>query len=102
MHGTRSLVWIAGLAGVLAGASLAMHRRNERERRVSPAKPEPVQTWEGEGGAVPLRTGRTAQQVTPSSADVSAVGTQDGLPGSEPQPQELTGGPRYDQGGQPH
>lgn len=93
MHATRSLVWIAGLAGVLAGASLAMHRRNERERRASPAKPEPVQTWEGEGGAVPLRTGRTAQQVTPSSAGASAASAE---------PQELGGGPRYEQGGQPH
>jgi len=61
----RSLIWIAALAGLLAGASLSTHRRRERERRLSPAKPEPLQTWEGEGGAVPLRTGRTAQQVTP-------------------------------------
>ena len=61
----RSLIWIAALAGLLAGASLATHRRRERERRLSPAKPEPLQTWEGEGGAVPLRTGRMAQQVTP-------------------------------------
>jgi len=100
MHATRSLVWIAGLAGVLAGASLAMHRRNERERRASPAKPEPVQTWEGEGGAVPLRTGRTAQQVTPSSAGASAASARSDLPGAEPQ--ELGGGPHYEQGGQPH
>jgi hypothetical protein len=100
MHATRSLVWIAGLAGVLAGVSLAMHRRNERERCASSAKPEPVQTWEGEGGAVPLRTGRTAQQVTPSSADAAVAPAQGDLPGAEPQ--ELGGGPRYEQGGPSH
>jgi hypothetical protein len=105
MRVTRSLVWIAGLAGLLAGASLATHRRHERERRASSAKPEPLQTWEGEGGAVPLRTGRTAQQVTPSSATASHAGpAANDLPGAEASssPQEQGGGPRYEQGGQPH
>jgi hypothetical protein len=63
-----------------------MHRRNERERRALAGKPEPLQTWEGEGGAVPLRTGRTAQQVTPSSAAAND------LPGSAAQ-EEPFGGP---------
>lgn len=75
----RTLVFLAAAAGVLAGISLATHRRREGERRMVQAKPEPLQTWEDEGGAVPLRTGRTAQQVTPS-ATVQGVG--DGLPPS--------------------
>lgn len=77
MSATRSLVWIAGLAGLLAGASLATHRRNERERRALRGQSEPLQTWEGEGGAVPVGTGRTAQQVTPSSSAAND------LPGGE-------------------
>lgn len=96
MRATRSLVWIAGLAGLLAGASLAHHRRHERDRRASPAKPEPLQTWEGEGGAVPLRTGRTAQQVTPSTS------TGSDLPAAAASQQEQPGGPDYPQGGTPH
>lgn len=91
MSVTRSLVWVAGFAGLLAGASLASHRRVERDRRALAGKPEPLQTWEGEGGAVPLRTGRTAQQITPSSAsDLPAAAG------------ELAGGPEYEQGGTPH
>ena len=97
MNSTRGLVWIAGLAGLLAGASLATHRRREDARRSLRTKPEPLQTWEGEGGAVPLRTGRTAQQVTPSSADPAAAAGE-----PEQGPQEMGGGPRYEQGGSPH
>ena len=65
MFSTRGLFMIAGAAGLLAGFSLSQHRQRERQRVASRAKPEPVQTWEGEGGAVPLHTGRTAQQVWP-------------------------------------
>jgi hypothetical protein len=64
--GSRSLFWFAGLVGVMAGVSLAHHRRQEAQRRASPAAPEPVQTWEAEGGAVPVSPSRTAQQVAPS------------------------------------
>jgi hypothetical protein len=97
MKSTRGLVWIAGLAGLLAGISLNTHRRREAERRTLRVKPEPLQTWEGEGGAVPLRTGRTAQQVTPTSAH-SPVGAE---PSSGSGPFEQGGGPRYEQGGSP-
>ncbi|MED5618998.1 hypothetical protein [Ideonella sp. BN130291] len=96
MKSTRGLVWLAGLAGLLAGISLSTHRRREAERRTLRVKPEPLQTWEGEGGAVPLRTGRTAQQVTPSSAQAQA-----GEPFSGQGPLEQGGGPRYEQGGPP-
>ena len=96
MISTRGLVWIAGIAGLLAGASLSTHRRREADRSALRAKPEPLQTWEGEGGAVPLRTGRTAQQVTPTSADLST-----GSDLSEGGSVEQGGGPRYEEGGSP-
>ena len=89
MMSTRGLALIAGVAGLLAGASLTTHRRRERERCASRAKPEPLQTWEGEGGAVPLRTGRTAQQVTPTTSAMEVTS------------QEQPGGPDYEQGGPP-
>jgi hypothetical protein len=63
----RTLVLVAAVAGVLAGISLATHRRRERDRLAVRSQPQPLQTWEDEGGAVPLRSGRTAQQVTPSA-----------------------------------
>lgn len=73
----RTVLWMAGIGGMLAGASLAAHRRAERERRVSPATPEPLQTWESEGGAVPVSPARTAQQVTPSvTAGAGELGSQ--------------------------
>jgi len=37
----------------------------ERRQHRSPAAPEHIQTWEGEGGGVPVGTHRTAAQVTP-------------------------------------
>jgi hypothetical protein len=95
MNATRSLVLIAGVAGLIAGASLATHRRRERDRRALNAKPEPVQTWEGEGGAVPMTSGRTAQQVSPSSADAAP------MPRAR-EHDELETGPDYEQGGPPH
>jgi hypothetical protein len=63
----RTLVLVAAVAGVLAGISLATNRRRERDRLAVRSQPQPLQTWEDEGGAVPLRSGRTAQQVTPSA-----------------------------------
>lgn len=47
------LLWLAALAGLVAGATLATHRRSERNRVGSNAQPEPLTRWEGEGGAVP-------------------------------------------------
>lgn len=70
------LLLVAGVAGLLAGASLATHRRSERQRRASAATPEPLSRWEGEGGGVPLPVSgelRNARQVSPqgSAADLS-------------------------------
>jgi len=70
MLSTRSLVWMSALAGVLAGASLTTHRQREGARRRPAAQPEPLQTWEGEGGAVPVRPNKTAQQVTPDEGAI--------------------------------
>lgn len=66
----RGLLWIAGLAGAVAGASLAMHRRNQREHNASAKQPEPINRWEGEGGGVPVTVAGTgelknARQVSP-------------------------------------
>lgn len=93
MSSTRTLVWIAGLAGLLAAMSLSAHRRREAQRRALRTKPEFVRTWEEEGGAVPLRSGRTAQQVTPTTAQ-PAPG-----PSADPDgPNEVEAGPQYPQG----
>lgn len=64
----HGLLWLAGVAGLLAGASLATHRRCERDRRACEGAPEPLARWEGEGGAVPVpMTGeqKNARQVSP-------------------------------------
>jgi hypothetical protein len=99
MSATSKLVWASAIAGLLAGITLTAHRRREGQRRTLRVKPEPLQTWEGEGGAVPLRTGTTAPQVTPSSANTA---------GSEPRSvyeltadDEVAGGPSYGQGRTP-
>jgi hypothetical protein len=68
----RGLLWIAALAGLVAGASLTTHRRNQRERTASPAQPEPLNRWEGEGGGVPVTVSSTgelknARQVSPQT-----------------------------------
>ena len=68
MRVQRGLLWLAAFAGLIAGASLATHRRFERDRRASRAQPEPLERWEGEGGGVPVPMSgelRNARQVTP-------------------------------------
>lgn len=68
----RGLLWIAALAGAVAGASLATHRRNQREHKTPAAQPEPLTRWEGEGGGVPVPVSGTgelknARQVSPQT-----------------------------------
>ena len=101
MSTTSKLVWASAFAGLLAGITLTAHRRRESERRTLRVKPEPLQTWEGEGGAVPLRTGRTAQQVTPSSANDNVHTLHDAVLSDGSSDDELGGGPSYRQGGTP-
>jgi hypothetical protein len=58
-----------GLA-VLAAAGYALYcSTRDRRSATPPAKPEHLQTWEGEGGSVPVGTGRTAAQVYAESSD---------------------------------
>jgi hypothetical protein len=56
MRVDRGLLWLAALAGLLAGISLATHRRLERERTTSKTHPEPLERWEDEGGGVPVQS----------------------------------------------
>lgn len=68
----RTLLWIAGLAGVVAGASLATHRRNLRDQKATAQQHEPVAQWESEGGGVPVTVASTgelknARQVAPQT-----------------------------------
>lgn len=46
----------------------------DRRSAVPRAKPEHLQTWEGEGGGVPVGTHRTAAQVEPTEPDSPARG----------------------------
>lgn len=54
--------------GAIGGACLATHRNTQRRLTTSHkplAAPVEVQTWEGEGGAVPVGGSRIAKQVEP-------------------------------------
>jgi hypothetical protein len=60
-HGSSRLLALA-LAGLLGLTWLDLKRCHARRRleRTPPAKPETLQTWEGEGGGIPsLRGERT-------------------------------------------
>jgi hypothetical protein len=80
---------LAGMVGVAAGCYLA-HLRAEQRRREqnmrSPANPEPLQTWEGEGGAVPVGGGRTAAQVEPEVGQPAAQQANPVVPDSTMRP----------------
>jgi hypothetical protein len=69
-----TLLWLAGIAGLLAGASLATHRRREQGRVASRGQPEPLQRWEGEGGAVPTPLSGEVRNVrhTPASTETGS------------------------------
>lgn len=58
----RPLILIAGIGGLIYFGRRWMRSsrvaRSQRER-------EPIQRWEGEGGAVPVASNRTAAQVSP-------------------------------------
>jgi hypothetical protein len=90
MPSTRTLIWIAGLAGLAAGIRLSTRRQREREPAAPLAPPQSLQAWEGEGGAVPVRGGRTAQQVSPmpqgwpADASTRAPGEDASLPAGAP------------------
>jgi hypothetical protein len=54
---TAAVSWLAALGR-------ARLRRLDTQSR---SKPEPLQTWEGEGGAIPTPEGRTVAQVPPAA-----------------------------------
>ena len=59
--------------GALAAGCVAGYRRN-RSRRLSArprAQPRTLQTWEGEGGAVPVGGSRTAAQADAPTANAA-------------------------------
>jgi hypothetical protein len=59
--------WLTLTLTLLAASALVCSRALQSSRRrrasTSPAKPEPLQTWENEGGGVPVGNSRMAAQV---------------------------------------
>jgi len=78
-----SMTRFIGLAAFL-GAGYAMFRRTaQREMRKPRAAPEHLQTWEGEGGAVPVGGSRIAAAEPPKADDLRAsIGRGDELRGA--------------------
>lgn len=67
---TRSIAFISLLAlalGVQHALHYARYKRLRTERRRA------IQTWEGEGGAVPTGPARTAAQVTPEPTETARL-----------------------------
>jgi hypothetical protein len=53
----------------LLGAQRLLDARRRRREMFRLQKREALQAWEGEGGAVPVSSNRTAAAVTPTGAD---------------------------------
>ncbi|MCL4182952.1 MAG: hypothetical protein KJ011_05835 [Burkholderiaceae bacterium] len=71
MHTRSRLPELLGLATVLGLCYRTVCRvHEERLARRPRAAPEHIQTWEGEGGGVPVGTHRTAAQVEPAPPEV--------------------------------
>jgi hypothetical protein len=65
MISTLKLLYVAAGAALFT-LGMSAWRRAEAARQNTPrAKPEALQRWEDEGGAVPVAANRTAQQVQP-------------------------------------
>lgn len=62
---TAKLLYVAAGAALLTMSMNALRRAEAARLNTPRAKPEPLQRWEGEGGAVPVATNKTAQQVRP-------------------------------------
>lgn len=54
---------LLALVGVVAGTRHVMQWRASRRDRMQ--APDPLESWEAEGGAVPVAPGRMAAQVSP-------------------------------------
>lgn len=67
---SRKLMFAAALAALAAGWLAGWRRARARRRQQRPlAQPPALQTWEGEGGGVPVTEHRTAAQVNPCAPD---------------------------------
>lgn len=70
--------------GALAAGCYAGYRRSQARSSRPVAQPEYLQTWEGEGGGVPVDTHHTASQVEPRDRpgfrEDTASGFADGSP----------------------
>ena len=65
---SRKLMVAAALFTVAAGWLATVSRAHLRRLKARPrCKPEHLQTWEGEGGAIPTPEGRTVAQVPPAA-----------------------------------
>ena len=66
---SRKLMVAAALVTLAAGWLARFSRMRARRLEGRPrSKPEHLQTWEGEGGAIPTPEGRTVAQVVPPTA----------------------------------
>jgi hypothetical protein len=69
---TRHWLGITALAALLGLAWRNVQQVHRQRLHKRPhAEPEHIQTWEGEGGGVPVATNRTAAQVRPTPAPVA-------------------------------
>jgi len=70
--------------GALAAGCYAGYRRSQARPSRPAGKPEHLQTWEGEGGGVPLDSHHTASQVAPrerpADREEEGPGLADGSP----------------------
>jgi hypothetical protein len=61
----RAITTVAFAALALGGRHLYRHLKNRKKNKLQQAK---LETWEGEGGAVPVARDRTAAQIAPRRA----------------------------------
>lgn len=80
--------------GALAAGCYAGYRRSLSRSSRPVAQPEYLQTWEGEGGGVPVDTHHTASQVQPrdrpGTREDGAAGLADGSPAGVSDSSEAT------------
>ena len=76
---SRKLMVTAALVALGAGWLTRFNRMRARRLEGRPrSKPEHLQTWEGEGGAIPTPAGRTVAQVDPVAELASRESTHPG------------------------
>ena len=74
---SRKLMVAAALVTLAAGWLAKFSRARLRRREARPrSQPRHLQTWEGEGGAIPTPEGRTVAQVPPAALSRESPDTQ--------------------------